>query len=209
MISKNLKEHLGYDLEADDKIITREMKKRISMICKPCWELKYCPYGPIVEDFPLPPPIRKEMLEHIEYIKKCLDDGKLGDDKPLTAKLRKSFEKQILEFRPEEYPVKLSQVETDASCSVFGHLCPVFFVFEPFTETNEIRRTGRYIPFSVKVRVVRRDNYTCQICGKHLNDAEVEFDHIIPLSKGGSSEEHNIRLTCFDCNREKSDKVEK
>jgi len=21
--------------------------------CKPCWELKYCPYGPLVEFFPL------------------------------------------------------------------------------------------------------------------------------------------------------------
>jgi hypothetical protein len=21
-------------------------------VCKPCWELKYCPYGPLVEFFP-------------------------------------------------------------------------------------------------------------------------------------------------------------
>jgi 5-methylcytosine-specific restriction endonuclease McrA len=58
------------------------------------------------------------------------------------------------------------------------------------------------------MRVVRRDNYTCQNCGKHLLDTEVEFDHVIPVSKGGSSEEHNIRLTCFDCNRSKSDHVD-
>src|ERR1700722_15142542 len=24
-------------------------------VCKPCWELKYCPYGQLVELFPLPP----------------------------------------------------------------------------------------------------------------------------------------------------------
>jgi hypothetical protein len=24
------------------------------IVCKPCWELKYCPYGPLVEFFPLP-----------------------------------------------------------------------------------------------------------------------------------------------------------
>ena len=24
-------------------------------VCKPCWELKYCPYGPLVEFFPLSP----------------------------------------------------------------------------------------------------------------------------------------------------------
>lgn len=28
-------------------------KQRVSSLCKPCWELKYCPYGPLVEDFPL------------------------------------------------------------------------------------------------------------------------------------------------------------
>lgn len=27
--------------------------KRIKRVCKPCWELKYCPYGPLVEQFPL------------------------------------------------------------------------------------------------------------------------------------------------------------
>ena len=73
------------------------------------------------------------------------------------------------------------------------------------TETSTIRRRGRYIPFPVKMRVVRRDNHTCQHCGKHAADTEVEFDHKIPISKGGSSEEHNVRLTCFDCNRDKSD----
>ena len=36
------------------------------MVCKPCWELKYCPYGGLVEYFPL---ISKEdpvPLEQIE-----------------------------------------------------------------------------------------------------------------------------------------------
>ena len=92
-------------------------------------------------------------------------------------------------------------------CTVFGHVCPVVLAAERFTETTEERRTGRYIPFRTKMRVVRRDNYTCQHCGEHLKDNEVEFDHVIPFAKGGSSDEHNIRLTCHDCNSDKSDKV--
>ena len=28
-------------------------KKRVKAVCKPCWEIKYCPYGPLVEEFPL------------------------------------------------------------------------------------------------------------------------------------------------------------
>jgi 5-methylcytosine-specific restriction endonuclease McrA len=84
----------------------------------------------------------------------------------------------------------------------------VFFVNEPFTETRETRRIGRKIPRSVMLRVVRRDNNQCQTCGKVLKDDEIEFDHIIPVSKGGSSEEHNVRVACFDCNRTKSDNYE-
>jgi 5-methylcytosine-specific restriction endonuclease McrA len=74
------------------------------------------------------------------------------------------------------------------------------------TETGEERRMGRRrLSFAKMMRIVRRDDYRCQHCQKQLQDNEVEFDHIIPVSKGGSSEEHNIRLTCFDCNRDKSD----
>jgi hypothetical protein len=27
--------------------------RRAKAVCKPCWEVKYCPYGPLVEQFPL------------------------------------------------------------------------------------------------------------------------------------------------------------
>jgi len=137
-----------------------------------------------------------------------LRTGITGSGKPLDETLYTLFQAEIDEFNPEEYPDRIPEEINETECTVFGHICPVIFIAEDFTETAEPRRRGRYIPFQVKMRVVRRDNYTCQVCGKHLLDNEVEFDHIIPLSKGGSSEEHNIRLTCFDCNRNKSDQVE-
>ena len=115
---------------------------------------------------------------------------------------------ELKSFNPESYPESIPQVIHDAVCNVFCHICPVFFVGESVSETSAERRRGRYIPFKTKMRVVRRDNYTCQHCNRHLKDDEVEFDHIIPVSKGGSSEEQNIRLTCFDCNREKSNQVQ-
>ena len=174
MIDPKIKELLGFEPDEPDEKVLATWKAAATRVCKPCWELKYCPYGPFVEEFPLLPPTRKEVEE----------------DYP--------------ELNPEEYPEEIS----DMQCTVFGHICPVVFVAEGFTETSEPRRRGRYIPFKVKMRVVRRDNYKCQVCGKPLLDNEVEFDHIIPISKGGSSEEHNIRLTCFKCNRDKNDRVE-
>jgi hypothetical protein len=120
----------------------------------------------------------------------------------------KEVEESYPELNPEDYPEEIPKEISDMGCIVFGHICPVFFVSEEFTETAEPRRRGRYIPFNVKIRVIRRDNYTCQVCGKHLLENEVEFDHAIPISKGGSSEEYNIRLTCFGCNRDKNDRTE-
>ena len=28
-------------------------ENRVKAVCKPCWEIKYCPYVPLVEEFPL------------------------------------------------------------------------------------------------------------------------------------------------------------
>jgi hypothetical protein len=137
----------------------------------------------------------------------ALKTGRYDDSEPLDAVRKMMFEGRIEEFKPEEYPDECPRIFRESGCNIFGHICPVFFSAEAFTETSDERRRGRYIPFEVKMRVVRRDNYTCQECGVHLRDDEVEFDHIIPVARGGSSEEHNIRLTCFDCNRDKRDQV--
>ena len=156
-----------------------------------------CPYGPLVEDFPLLPPTRAEAIEHNEFLKKQLAA------KAYDRTRAKMFRREVAEFDPMQYPVAHNKADVDKSCTVFGHMCPVFFVNEPFSETEEPRRIGRNIPRSVMLRVGRRDNNQCQKCGKLLKDIDIEFDHIIPVSKGGSSEEHNVRVTCLDCNRKK------
>ena len=209
MIDPKIKSLLGFEPDKPDEEVFAEWKAAATRVCKPCWELKYCPYGPLVEESPLLPPTRKDAQKHQEYLKKCLRTGVLAGGEPLNDNRRQIFQEMIDAFDPERYPLEEAPEEIDAMrCTVFGHICPVVFVAEEVTETAELRRRGRYIPFQVKVRVARRDNYTCQLCGKHLLDNEVEFDHIIPVSKGGTSEEHNIRLTCFKCNRDKSARVE-
>jgi 5-methylcytosine-specific restriction endonuclease McrA len=72
----------------------------------------------------------------------------------------------------------------------------------------KIRKVSRHIPREVMIRVVRRDNSACQACGRHLLDNEIQFDHIIPISKGGPSNESNLRTICSDCNIMKSDNAE-
>ncbi len=56
----------------------------------------------------------------------------------------------------------------------------------------------------VKIAVWRRDNGCCVRCGSREN---LEYDHIIPISRGGSNTLRNIELLCERCNRIKSNKI--
>lgn len=72
--------------------------------------------------------------------------------------------------------------------------------FEQFDKLKPIYR--EQIPEEVRMFVWRRDEGKCVKCGSQTN---LEFDHIIPISKGGSNTERNIQLLCEKCNREKRD----
>lgn len=74
-----------------------------------------------------------------------------------------------------------------------------------FNDTKLIQNTSRDSISSVtKMEVWRRDEGRCVKCGSRYN---LEYDHIIPVSKGGSNTSRNIELLCQDCNRKKSDKI--
>jgi len=71
------------------------------------------------------------------------------------------------------------------------------------TEDSENDRS-RKISQIVKDRVWNRDNGICVKCGTNEN---LEFDHIIPFSKGGANTYRNVQLLCESCNRSKSDSI--
>ena len=57
------------------------------------------------------------------------------------------------------------------------------------------------IPDEVKMFVWQRDGGRCAKCG---SQEKLEYDHIIPISKGGSNTARNIQILCENCNRSKS-----
>lgn len=63
---------------------------------------------------------------------------------------------------------------------------------------------GRHISQDVKDLVWNRENGKCRECD---SNQQLEFDHIIPFSKGGSNTYRNIQLLCQSCNRKKSGNI--
>ncbi len=200
----SIRESLGYKgSKKSDSQILAEWKKRIGSTCKPCWELKYCPYGTLVEQFPLLPVLQDEAREHNLFLRKCLETGRLADGSRLDVRRREWFKKDVRLFDSKSYPQSIPKVLTDAECRVFGYICPVYTVAELFPETKERRTHARVISRDVILKVVRRDGQICQKCHEPVRDDEVEFDHIIPFSKGGNSSSDNLRLVHRNCNRKR------
>ena len=175
------------------------------VVCKPCWELKYCPYGPLVEQFPLSPGQQDLAAVEARY------NAMLQD----ISEEKSKSEEEILsavDFLEHHWPPRWEEIQqydtSELQCNVFGHICPVFFTAESFTETKEQRRSGRYIPRDIMLKVVRRDGQVCQMCHRYVPDNELEFDHIIPHSKGGPVSVQNIRVLCQECNAKKHDSLE-
>jgi len=64
----------------------------------------------------------------------------------------------------------------------------------------------RIIPSWVKLEAWKRDGGKCIECG---SDQNLHFDHIIPWSRGGASDDpSNIQILCGRHNIQKSDKIE-
>ncbi len=71
----------------------------------------------------------------------------------------------------------------------------------PIRKSATTTRSGRSIPQDVKIAVSVRDGGRCRRCG---SDRDLQYDHIVPYSRGGSSDVDNIQLLCGRCNRRKS-----
>ncbi|GGE92197.1 HNH endonuclease [Chishuiella changwenlii] len=74
------------------------------------------------------------------------------------------------------------------------------FIFNDYFDNNKRESISQ----ETQDRVWNRDGGRCVKCG---NNEKLEFDHIIPFSKGGSNTYRNLQLLCEKCNRTKSNKI--
>jgi 5-methylcytosine-specific restriction endonuclease McrA len=66
----------------------------------------------------------------------------------------------------------------------------------------KIKRRFDYVPFS-RANIYARDNHACQYCNEVFSTADLTFDHVVPVAKGGKKDWENIVTCCVPCNRKK------
>ena len=79
-----------------------------------------------------------------------------------------------------------------------------WIILKPDKAPVERRKwASRYIPDEVRAEILASDQ-TCESCGSKQN---LEVDHIIPVSRGGTSDRENLQALCRSCNRRKHNQV--
>lgn len=71
-------------------------------------------------------------------------------------------------------------------------------------EQDPPRRVRNNLSNAIMSEVWTRDAGKCVQCG---STDDLEFDHIVPFSKGGSSTPGNLRILCLQCNRRRGARI--
>jgi hypothetical protein len=82
-------------------------------------------------------------------------------------------------------------------------------LFKQDTQGRYFLSSHAAIPVGLRFDVLKRDNYTCRLCGASPQTQPglaLEVDHITPRSKGGNNDPINLWTLCFACNRGKGTK---
>ena len=116
-------------------------------------------------------------------------------------KLRRVFRKHIVLQDKSNTQIKVFLEDI-----VQNTIIPVSFLQDK--EKNKVNKINKS-PISPKLRfdVFRRDKFVCQYCGACGPNVELEVDHVIPVSRGGTDDMSNLKTACFNCNRGKGDIV--
>lgn len=137
---------------------------------------------------------------------KAAQEYKLGKRPPERVQVYEKIKQGIWSYNGVFHLVD-SWREQTGDRSVFKFKLVAVEGEEDFTEPVPAQPISRrIIPTWVKIEVWKRDGGKCVQCGA---TEDLHFDHIIPFSKGGSSNTPaNIQLLCGKHNVQKHNKIE-
>ncbi|MBR6045319.1 MAG: HNH endonuclease [Ruminococcus sp.] len=171
-----------------------------------------------------------ELCSHNELIQNWKSDCKRKIEKSIFKKLRKKQYIRCLDDN-NAYLFKLCRTRTrykqtnyiktsyQVSETIDSFSCSFEWLEERNNSLSKINHQAtlneyfssnqrKLMTKELKEQIAKRDNYTCQMCGKYMPDGVgLHIDHIYPISKGGKSIPSNLQVLCSKCNGKKSNKT--
>lgn len=63
-----------------------------------------------------------------------------------------------------------------------------------------VSRARAPIKVGQRFRILHRDGFKCRYCGRAAPGVVLHLDHVLPVARGGGSEDKNLVTACQDCN---------
>lgn len=120
----------------------------------------------------------------------------------LYAGIAKAVDSQYKTFDYESW----RQISADKNDETIGLVDRVIKVPRVILLLTYDRVPKRRVRFS-RYNIFLRDKNTCQYCGRKFPRHELNIDHVIPRSQGGTSTWENVVCSCHECNRQKGGKT--
>lgn len=80
--------------------------------------------------------------------------------------------------------------------------------FEATLKEYHSKSQRKLMTKALRKEIMKRDHYTCQMCGKFMPDeVGLHIDHIVPIAKGGKTVPSNLQVLCSKCNGAKGAKT--
>ena len=133
-------------------------------------------------------------IKNVEF-KNVIKDIEFLKERDIFEQANDLIKKSVIEY---DNVGKRSNLPSTYHFVLYSTLEPIKFGRNKILQES---KRSRRISQDVKDAVWRRDEGKCIECGSNEN---LEFDHIIPHSKGGANTYRNIQLLCEKCNRQKS-----
>jgi len=136
--------------------------------------------------------------DKIDFIQSRVDEYFKNKEVEIENQLKETLKLQLLQEHKEKIEKqKINQLKEQLRSEMLQN----GLITE---EIDEESRSREPIPQEIQNKVWNRDGGKCVKCG---SQEKLEFDHIIPFSKGGSNTYRNLQLLCEKCNRQKNNKI--